>query len=85
MGSRCWTSGSRSRCGHQASAATGPLPLSFSVSARADEPGLARVEWNRAAQRSLLIVFRQHAVHNERDLREIFQCKMWRHSNAKGG
>jgi len=55
-----------------------PLPLSLSVSSRADEPGLARVQWDHAAQRSLLVVFRQHAVHGEKDLREIFECKMWR-------
>jgi hypothetical protein len=62
-------------------AANAVPPVRLSVSSRADQSGLARIEWDHAAQRSLIIVFRQHAVHGENDLREIFECKMWRARN----
>ena len=63
-------------------AANAASPLRLSVSSRADQSGLARIEWDHAARRSFLIVFRQHAVHGENDLREIFECKMWRARHA---
>ena len=53
----------------------------FSVSAREDEPGVARVDI--AAGRSVLALFRLRAVHREADLRAIFECKMRRAQQAR--
>jgi hypothetical protein len=57
-------------------------PLKFSATVRENEPALARVEWDAASQRSLLILFRTFAVHGEQDLRAIFECKMQQRAQA---
>jgi hypothetical protein len=50
--------------------------LRFSVTARDNEPSLAHVVRDAAAQRSLLVAFRAFRVHGESELRAIFECKM---------
>lgn len=52
----------------------GAKSYSLSVSGREGEPALARLEI--APSRSLLILFKLHAVRGQDDLRAIFQCKM---------
>lgn len=46
----------------------------LSVSAREDEPGVARVDV--AGARSVLVLFKYLSVRAEADLRRIFRCKM---------
>jgi len=56
--------------------------LTFTASARDNEPALARVAWDEASERSLLILLRTFEVRGEDDLRAIFQCKMREHAQA---
>ena len=56
--------------------------LSFAASARDNEPALARVEWDAASQRSLLLLLRTFEVHGDEDLRAIFECKMQQRAQA---
>lgn len=60
---------------------SGTKPYGLSVSGRADEPGLARLEI--APGRSVLLLFKLHPVHGEDDLRAIFQCKMQHAQRAR--
>jgi hypothetical protein len=50
--------------------------LKFAATARENEPTLARVEWDKASRRSLLLLFRTFEVRGQEELRAIFQCKM---------
>jgi len=59
-----------------------PRTLRFAATVRENEPALARVEWDQASQRSLLIVFRTFEAQGEEDLRAIFQCMMQQHAQA---
>ena len=61
--------------------------VKFAATVRDNEPALARVEWDRASQRSLLILLRTFEIHGDEDLRAIFQCKMQQHATAshRGG
>jgi len=54
----------------------------FAVTVHNNEPTLARVEWDAASHRSLLVLLRTFEVHDEADLRAIFQCKMQQHAHA---
>jgi len=56
--------------------------LKFAATVRDDQPALARVEWDRASRRSLLLLLRAFEVHGEQDLRAIFQCKMQQRAKA---
>jgi hypothetical protein len=62
--------------GPKQAAAGSAQTVTFSTTVRENEPVLARVEWDAASHRSLLILFRTFEVHGERDLRAIFECKM---------
>jgi len=61
---------------------TSPRVLRFSMTAHENEPVLARVEWDAASRRSLLLVVRPFEIRDEQDLRAIFQCKMQQHALA---
>jgi len=61
---------------------TSPRMLKFSMTAHENEPVLARVVWDEASRRSLLILLRTFEVGGEQDLRAIFQCKMQLHAAA---
>lgn len=56
--------------------------VTFSTTVRENAPVLARVEWDAASQRSLLILFRTFEVHGDRELRAIFECKMQQRAAA---
>jgi hypothetical protein len=68
---------------HRATSATGRT-VTFSTTVRENEPALARVEWDAAARRSLLILLRTFEVHGEPELRAIFECKMQQRAAALG-
>jgi hypothetical protein len=59
-----------------------PRMLRFSMTAHENEPALARVAWDEASRRSLLILLRTFEVGGEQDLRAIFQCKMQQRAAA---
>lgn len=63
---------------------TAPTPrvLRFSMTGQENEPALARVVWDEASRRSLLLLFRTFEIRGEDDLRAIFQCKMQQHAQA---
>jgi len=63
-------------------AMTSRRTLKFAATVRDDEPALARVEWDTASRRSLLLLLRAFEVHGEEDLRAIFQCKMQQRAKA---
>jgi hypothetical protein len=64
-------------------AATSPRrTVAFTATAREDEPALARVVWDEASRRSLLVLLRTFEIRNEDDLRAVFQCKMEQRSRA---
>lgn len=63
-------------------ALTAPRVLRFSMTGHENEPALARVVWDEASHRSLLLLFRTFEIHGEQDLRTIFQCKMQQHALA---
>ena len=65
-----------------AAAASNP-PLTFSATARENELTLARVEWDAASRRSLLLLLKPFEVRAEQDLRAIFECKMQQRVEAK--
>jgi hypothetical protein len=59
-----------------------PRTLKFSMTAHHNKPVLARVVWDEASRRSLLILLRIFEIGGDEDLRAIFQCKMQRHAAA---
>jgi len=59
-----------------------PRVLRFSMTAHENEPALARVVWDEASRRSLLLLFRTFEIRGEQDLRALFQCKMQQHAQA---
>jgi|GEM_PF-2640972 len=61
---------------------TSPRTVKFAATVRDNEPALARVEWDRASRRSLLLLLRTFEVHGDEDLRAIFQCKMQQRATA---
>ena len=62
--------------------AASSVPLTFSATARQNELTLARVEWDAASRRSLLLLFKTFEVRGEQDLRAIFECKMQQRAEA---
>jgi hypothetical protein len=67
------------------SSLAGPWPrrtVAFSATAREGEPALARVVWDEASKRSLLVLLRTFEIRNEDDLRAVFQCKMLQRARA---
>ena len=61
---------------------TSPRALRFSMTAHENEPVLARVVWDEASRRSLLVLLRMFELGGEKDLRAIFQCKMQQRAAA---
>lgn len=59
------------------------MPLTFSATARENELTLARVEWDAASRRSLLLLFKTFEVRGEQDLRAILECKLQQRAEAK--
>jgi hypothetical protein len=60
-----------------------PRTVRFSMTARENEPVLARVSWDEATRRSLLLLVRTFAIQSEDDLRAIFECKMRQRVQAR--